>query len=136
MIRTTLEELGHTQPPTPMQVDNTTAVGFANNNIKQKRSKAIYMRFYWIRDCTRQSQFNIYWYPVSTNLGDYHTKHYSPSHHRLMRPQFLHNKPHVQLANLIVMHIMRGCVNSWKMRAVRAEPGINTRRHITAVKPL
>ena len=30
-IRTTLEELGHPQPPTPMQVDNTTAVGFANN---------------------------------------------------------------------------------------------------------
>ena len=36
-IRTTLEELGHTQPPTPIQVDNTTVVGFANNTIKQKR---------------------------------------------------------------------------------------------------
>ena len=45
-IRTTLEELGHPQPPTPMQVDNTTAVGFANNTIKQKRSKEIDMRFY------------------------------------------------------------------------------------------
>ena len=45
-IHTTLEELGHPQPPTPMQVDNTTEVGFANNTIKQKRSKAIGMRFY------------------------------------------------------------------------------------------
>ena len=59
-IRTTLEEFGHPQPTTPMQVDNTTLVGFANNTIKQKRSKAIDMRFYWIRDCTHQGQFNIY----------------------------------------------------------------------------
>ena len=38
-IRTTIEELGHPQPPTPMQVDKTTAVGFANNTIKKKLSK-------------------------------------------------------------------------------------------------
>ena len=69
-IPTTFEELGHTQPPTPMQVDNTTSVGFSNNTITQKRSKVIDMRFYWIRDCNRQSQFKIYWAPGSTNLGD------------------------------------------------------------------
>jgi hypothetical protein len=39
-IRTALAEMGHPQPSTPIQVDNTTAVGFANNTIKQKRSKA------------------------------------------------------------------------------------------------
>ena len=105
-IRTTLEEIGHPQSPTPMQVDNTTSVGFANNTIKQKRSKAIDMRFYWIRDRTRQGQFKIYWAPGSTNLGDYHTKHHPPSHHCLMRPQFLHDEPHVQLANLVVMHLL------------------------------
>ena len=33
-IITCLEELGHKQPPVPMQVDNTTAVGFANKTIK------------------------------------------------------------------------------------------------------
>ena len=59
-IRTTLEELGHPQPPTPMQVDNSTAEGFANDTIKQKRSKAIDMRFYWIKDRTRQGQFLVY----------------------------------------------------------------------------
>ena len=105
-IRTTLKELGHPQPPTPMQVDNTTAVGFANNTIKQKRSKTIYMRFYWIRDRTRQGQFKIYWAPGSTNLGEYHTKHHPPIHNRLMRPQFLHDDPHVQLSNLVVMHLL------------------------------
>ena len=53
-----------------MQVDKTTTVGFANNTIKQKRLKAVGMRFYWIRDRTCQGHFNIYWGPVSTNLGD------------------------------------------------------------------
>jgi hypothetical protein len=36
--RTTLEELGHTQPPTPMETDNTTATGYSNGTIKQKRT--------------------------------------------------------------------------------------------------
>ena len=133
-IRTTLQELGHRQPPTPMKVDNTTAVGFANNTIKQKRSKAIDTRFYWIRDRTCQGQFKIYWVPGSTNLRDYQTKKHPPNHHRLMRPQLLHDESHFQLAKLVVMHLLRGCVNSRKMRE-RADPDIIIRRHLTAVKP-
>jgi hypothetical protein len=31
--RHTLEFMGHPQPPTPMQMDNTTALGVVNNNI-------------------------------------------------------------------------------------------------------
>ena len=75
-IRTLLYELEHPQPATPIQVDNSTANGFANNTIKQKRLKAIDMRFYWIRDRTSQGQFLIYWQPVITNLGDYRTKNH------------------------------------------------------------
>ena len=109
-IRTALIEMGHPQPATPMQVDNSTAVGFANNTIKQKRSKAIDMRFYWIQDRTLQKQFLVYWQPGSTNLGDYHTKHHSQPHHRAMRPTFLH--PTERLANAVISHILRGCVIS------------------------
>ena len=29
-LQTTLEEMGHPQPPTPIQVDNSTTSGFAN----------------------------------------------------------------------------------------------------------
>ena len=47
-IITTLIEMHHPQPPTPIQVDNSTAVGIANKSIKQKRSKAMDMRFNWI----------------------------------------------------------------------------------------
>jgi hypothetical protein len=62
-IRQTLIELGHPQPPTPIQVDNTTARSFANGTMKQKRSKSIDMNFYWIQDRTQQGMFHIYWGP-------------------------------------------------------------------------
>jgi hypothetical protein len=39
-IRTTLEELGHKQPPTPIRTDNSTACGVANNEIQPKATKA------------------------------------------------------------------------------------------------
>jgi hypothetical protein len=50
VIRTTSEELGHKQFPTPMETDNTTTTGYINGTIKQKRTKAMDMRFYWIKD--------------------------------------------------------------------------------------
>jgi hypothetical protein len=46
VLRTTLEELGHPQPLTPMETDNITATGYRNGTIKQKRTKAMDMRFY------------------------------------------------------------------------------------------
>jgi hypothetical protein len=45
VLRTTLEELRHKQPPTPMETDNTTATGYSNGTIKQKRTKAMNMFF-------------------------------------------------------------------------------------------
>jgi hypothetical protein len=39
VLRTTLEELGHPQPPTPMETENTTATGYSNGKIKQKLTK-------------------------------------------------------------------------------------------------
>jgi hypothetical protein len=89
MLRNTLEDMGHPQPATPIQADNSCAVGLANNTIKQKRSKAINMRFYWIRDRVKDGQFIIYWKKGSTNDADYFTKHHPPSVHRRLRPRYL-----------------------------------------------
>ena len=83
-IHTMILTLGHPQPATPIQVDKSTADGFAKDTIKQKRSKAIDMRFYWIHDRTSQGKLLIYCQPGITDLGDYHTKHHSPAHHQLM----------------------------------------------------
>ena len=89
MIRATLEDMGHPQPATPIQTDNACAVGLANNTVKQKRSKAIDMRFYWIRDRVKAGQFVVYWRKGEDNAADYFTKHHSPSHHRRMRSRYL-----------------------------------------------
>jgi hypothetical protein len=45
-----LAELSHPQPPTPIHIDNTTTVGIVNNTIKQQRSQAIEMRYFWLLD--------------------------------------------------------------------------------------
>ena len=97
ILRTTLKEMGHPQPPTPIQVDNSTAAGIANNHIKQQRSKAIDMRFYWVRDCIDQNQFHVFWRPGSENLADYFTKHHTATHHQRMRSQYLHMKNRLHL---------------------------------------
>jgi hypothetical protein len=39
----TLEEMGYPQPSATVQTDNSTTCGIANENIKQQRSRAIYM---------------------------------------------------------------------------------------------
>ena len=87
--RKTLDEMGHKQPRTPMQVDNSTAVGVSNNNIQPRRTKAMDMRFHWLRDRESQKQFKYYWRPGKENLADYWTKHFCTAHHKQMRPIFL-----------------------------------------------
>jgi hypothetical protein len=84
VVRTTLAEMGHPQPATPMQVDNSTANGILNGTVKQQRSRAMDIR----------------------NLADYFIKHHSPAHHRLMRPQYLHEPKSIH------SRIQRGCVES------------------------
>ena len=89
MLRTALEEMGHPQPPTPIQTDNSFAAGMANKQIKQRRSKATDMRFYWVQDRVNQGQFNIYWAKGADNLADYFTKHFPPKYHRHIRKNYL-----------------------------------------------
>jgi hypothetical protein len=50
MLRTILEELGYPQPATPIQTDNICASGIANDTVKQRRLKAMDMRFYRVKD--------------------------------------------------------------------------------------
>ena len=53
ILQTILEELGHTQPPTPIHCDNFTSVGIANDTVKNQRSRSMEMRFFWITDQVR-----------------------------------------------------------------------------------
>ena len=88
-IRQILEEMGHPQPRTPIQTDNTTAEGVINNKIQPKRTKAMDMRYHWLRDREAQGQFNIYWRPGATSMADYFTRHHAPAHHVNVSAEFL-----------------------------------------------
>jgi hypothetical protein len=54
--RHTLEFMGHPQPLTPMQTDNTTTFGVANNNFI-KKLKAMDMKYHWLHDRDCRGQF-------------------------------------------------------------------------------
>ena len=46
--RQLLEAMGNRQPPTPMQTDNSTALGVITNKIHPKRTKAMDIHFHWL----------------------------------------------------------------------------------------
>ena len=88
-LRIALEELGHPQGPTPIQFDNKVATSILNDQVSQRRSKAMDMRFYWLRDGVKQQPFHVHWRRGTDNIADYYTKHHSPSHHKIMRTKVL-----------------------------------------------
>ncbi len=81
-IRIILEEMGHPQPPTPLQTNNLMADGVVNGKIQPKRTKAMDICFHWLRDRECQEQFCIYWRPGKLNYADYWTKHHQAKHHQ------------------------------------------------------
>ena len=58
-IQMTLEETGHKQQTTAAMTGNSTAAGFVNHTFKQCKTRAIDMRFYWIKDRKQHRQFSI-----------------------------------------------------------------------------
>ena len=95
--RHALKKMGHEQPPTPMQTNNTTAHGVVTNNISRKRLKSIYMKLHWLRCRIPQKQFRHYWQPGPNNLGDYITKHHAAIHHKAVRGTYLIPKHKLEL---------------------------------------
>ena len=69
--RHTLIEMGHPQPCTPRQTDPTTALGVVNSNIQPPRTKAMDMRFYWLRCRDSQGKFRYFGQPGKMNMGNY-----------------------------------------------------------------
>ena len=60
------------------------------------------MRFYLINNRIEQGQFHVFWRQGPEKLGDYHSKHLLPEHHRALRSKYLH------VPNL---RSLQGCVN-------------------------
>ena len=105
-LRNALREMNHPQPATPVQTDNTTALGIVTSSIRRKRSKAMDMRFHWVQDQTQRNNFLIYWAPGKTNLADYFSKHHPAAHHKQMRNTYLlnHIRPYSSHNNQLLRH--------------------------------
>ena len=86
ILRLTLEELGHRQPPTPIHIDNSTTVGIVNNTVKRTQSRSMEMRYFWLLDGATQALFDFQYHPGFENLADYPSKAHLGSHHLGVRP--------------------------------------------------
>ena len=77
-----LIKMGHPQPMTPMQIDNSAAHSVAMNNIHARRTKAVGMRFHWLKCQDAQGYFRYYCRPHEHNLVEFWSKHQPVSHNR------------------------------------------------------
>ncbi len=135
----TLTEMGHPQPKTPVRCDNTTAVGIANNTIKQQHSQSMEMRFFWIGDKIAQEMYALKWHPGQENLANYQSKHLIGMHHTAVQPWYLHleNSPRV-LPRAKWPSTLKGCVGTLKDGYIRKVPLLRASRiqhasHMTTV---
>ena len=92
-----IKTMGHKQPPTPIQTDNTTALGFVTNNIVSKQIKSMDMKLHWLRCRIAQKQFRHYWQLGPNNLGNYVTKHHAAIHNQSVRGIYLTPKSKLDL---------------------------------------
>ena len=86
-LRQTLIEMGWPQSRTPVQTDNSTAVGVVNKTIVPRKMKSMDLRFWWLRCRESQGQYRYYWDSGPKNWADYHTKHHPPIYHESERPR-------------------------------------------------
>ena len=91
-----LNEMGHRQPRTPMQTDNSAAHSVLTYNVHPKRTKSMEISFYWLRLRDAQDQFRYYWRLGSQNWADCWTKNFPAFHHINMRPEFLTPARHLE----------------------------------------
>ena len=111
-MQLTLEEMGHPQLPTPVHIDNSTAVGIVNNTIKQQRSRAMEMRYFWLLDQQTQKLFHFVYHPGAEIMADYPSKLHTGAHHIKVRPWYQHmkNSPRI-LPRASRLSLRRGCVD-------------------------
>ena len=77
-LRQSLIKMGWPQPQSPIQCNNSTAVGATNQTTIPHKTKSMDIQFHWL--CCRNSkcQFCYFWAPDATNIGNCSTKNHPP----------------------------------------------------------
>ena len=84
-LQNTLTEMGWTQPPTPLQSDNSTAMGMTNCSSIPHNSKPWDLHLNWLRCREAQAQFRFYWDKGPNNNGDNSPKQHPDIYHDTKR---------------------------------------------------
>ena len=96
-----------------MRTDNSTADVIMNITVKQKQSKSMDMRFYWLQDRVKQRQFRVFWAPGKINLADYQSKVQPTNVHGAVRP----------------IHLYVECKSPTMLQGCGKDPGINSNQN-------
>jgi hypothetical protein len=99
-LHQTLIKMDWPQPCTPIQIDNSTAVGVTNLTIVLPKIQSMDLCLWWLHCQESQQQFHYYWDKGSHNWADYHTKHHPPIYHKANRPI------HAGAAALELLHLL------------------------------
>jgi hypothetical protein len=119
----TLKEMGHPQPPIPVDCNNSTAVSIANNTVKSQRSRSMEMRFFWVANAVDIEKFDVKYFPRKENLAYYQCKHHTGAHHVAVCPWYLHKPTSVhELPRACKPSTLKGCVGTLPNRYVRMNP--------------
>jgi hypothetical protein len=102
-LRVQLRDLDYKQDmftngSTLLTTDNQCADGIANNSIKLKRSRAIDMRYHWLRDQVKQNEFTVRWRRNTHSLADFFTKRLPKKQFQEMRRKFILPGPRTSLS--------------------------------------
>jgi hypothetical protein len=73
-IRNVLQAFGYQQQKTPIVTDNSFVFSIVKGTCKAKRSRAMDMRYHWLRDRVNQGQFEVVWCKGEINIADHLTK--------------------------------------------------------------
>jgi hypothetical protein len=137
IMRLTLEELGHPQPPTPIHIDNSTTVGIVNNTVKRQKSRSMEMRYFWLLDGKNQRLFSFQYHPGFENLADYPSKAHLGGHHLHVRPFYVHMPTSPQfLPRAAKPSVRRGCADKIEPAYVRRRPLPNLTRVTRVIRNL
>jgi hypothetical protein len=110
ILQLTLHELGHSQSPTPIHINNMTAVGIVNSTVKRQRSRAMEIQYFWLLDQYTQENFAFQHHPDQENLGDYPSKQHTGTGHQNVRPYYLHTQDSpTYLPRAVAPSTQRGC---------------------------
>ena len=93
-FRVQLKDLGYPQDIFPngstlLTTDNQCAEGIATNSTKLKRSRAMDMRYHWLRDRVSQGDYTVKWRSNKESLADFFTKTHPTKHFMENRSKFV-----------------------------------------------